>query len=262
MAIQGNSSDKSVVAEIKYYTGVCSVHMLAINPSLEESQKLGFNFQKEPEYLTDKEGVKGIRLDFYVSNTVFKSKISVFLKNEVRMNGNKDKTQFINKFGTTTWAATKQEAIDKVAKNGKKWFSPEGAREAFVGEEQLYSLLQNWLNVKIGDELQLNNLAKLFTGDVKELADLIKTFGSNTFKVLAQVSTTEDGKNYQQVNNNIFDRATTTTATKFINYVKAQKEAGYPIKDEFSIEFKQYIPVYKESAPDAQPGEPQSEFKF
>lgn len=263
MAIVGNNSDKSVAPETKFYTGVCSVKIDDVNPTLAESQKLGFNFQKEPEYITEKEGVKGIRLDFYVSNSLFRSKVSVFLKNEIRKDKNKEKTQFINKFATTTWAITKEEALEKTAKNGKKWFLPEGVREAFIGEEQLYSLLQNWLNVKIGDELQLNNFSKLFNGETKELKDLIKSFGSNTFKVLSQVSITEDNKIYQQINNNIFDRATSSTSAKFIKYADDQKKAGYPIKDAFSIEFKQYIPVYKESIPDSQPEEvTPSDFKF
>ena len=264
MAITGNSSDKQVQAEIKYYTGVCSVKVDAVCPNLDETTKLGYNFQKEPEYLTDKEGVKGVRLDFYVSNNILRSKISIFLKNELNVSKTKGTKQFINKFATTTWSNTLEEATGKEAKNGKKWFLPDGARQAFVGEEQLYELLRNWLNVKIGDELQLTNFKKLFTGDFSELQTLLKSFNSNVFKVLATVNTTDDGKTYQQINNNMFDRATSSTPKRFIDYVETQKKAGYPIKEAFSIDFKQYIPVYKETAPDADPTaeQPKSDFSF
>ena len=47
MAITGNSSDKTVVNEIKYYTGICPVKIDAVCPDLDELIKLGYNFEDQ-----------------------------------------------------------------------------------------------------------------------------------------------------------------------------------------------------------------------
>lgn len=267
MAIAGNDSKKEIVKEIPLWTGIVEVKVDAVCPTLEEAHKLGYTYiQNEPTYISVKDEVKQVRIDFFVSSPKmpdFKTKISIFLADEHRISKT-GKEQFINKFATTSWGNGVQECIDKVAKSGKKWFLPDGARNCHPGEEQLYKLLQNWLNVKVGDVLQLDHFKKLFDGDFTELKSLHKTYSNNIFKVLAEVSQSADGKYYQQVNNSIFDRATAKLPTAFITYINEQKASGNPLKNHFSIEWKPFIPTYNQSTPDADltKGAPASDFVF
>lgn len=240
MAIKGNSSDKAVVKEFAKYTGGCLVSVTACNPSQSEMVAMGLKAEKDPEYVTETEGVKKVRIDFYVQNKDLKSKITFFLEDKVRSNKDGDKFEFINNAGQNTWCATVEEAVEKVGRNGNKFFKPEGARQALVGEVDFYNFIKTWANVEPGEDCSLEDVKALFKGNFKELQGLVKMFAANSLWVMATV--TEKG--YQNINNKCFGRATSKVFAKtFYDFATKQKEAGYAIKDAWSTEFKEYIPV-------------------
>lgn len=248
MAIGANKSDVTIVGEAKLYTGITNMNVIAINPTLDELHELGLTYiQNEPEYITDsqpKEGEeegfkpwKKCRLDFYLQNTYIITKVTFFLENKIFMNKDKSKSQFINKFAQTAWAEDLESACNLESKKGGKWFKEDGAKEAKIGEGQLHEFIMAWMNVKPGDDCQLAKFDSLFKGDYKELRDLLK------YKNEVRVMLTVKDNKYQGVLNSIFDRATSSTVTRFETFIKKQKEAGYPIKDAFSYTYKAHVAV-------------------
>lgn len=240
MAFGVNSSDKKHFNETILYTGVSSVKVIGINPTLAQLQELGFKFEKEPEYTSESpEGVKKVRIDVIIANDKFKTKFAIFLENKDRINKNGDKYEIINDYGQSTWAASVQEATEKIGRGGNKWFSPEGARIAKIGEVQLITFLRDWANTGVNEVGKIDNFDALFKGNYSELQSYVKALSNNTIYTLATV---KDGK-YQSIYTGLFVRtqfSQRTTENKFSTFIADQKKAGYPMKESYSINFQEY----------------------
>lgn len=242
MAFGVNSSDKKHFNETILYTGVSSVKVIGINPTLAQLQEFGFKFEKEPEYtsIDDKDGdVRTVRIDVIIANDKFKTKFAIFLKDKERINKNGDKYEIINDYGQNTWASSVQEATEKIGRGGNKWFSPEGARIAKVGEVQLVTFLRDWANTGVNEIGKIDNFDALFKGNYSELQSYVKTLSNNTIYTLATV---KDGK-YQGVYTGLFVRtqfSQRTAENKFNTFITNQKKAGYPMKESYSINFQEY----------------------
>jgi hypothetical protein len=261
MAIKGNSSDQKFFQDIKLYTGPSAMRVVGICPTLGELQAIGFKFDKEVTYIGDKDGTNTVRIDVVFKSTVdenFKGKAAFFLENKERVSA-KGSKEITNNFGQSTWAATVEDALEKVGKNGNKWFKPNGARVALVGEVQLITFLRDWLNVSPEDESTIDSYDNLFKGNFKELQQYVKMQEKNTIYTLATV---KDGK-YQQIHTGFFARSQFSLPTvmrKLMTYVEDQKKAGYPLKDSFSYDFKEYTPQVV--SPDPEPAEKHDEPNF
>ena len=95
----GKAQVSKEATEIKRYTGVGSVFVVGVNPSKAELEKLyDRELDKDPEYLTEKDGVTSARIDFIVktdptakcSNGIeLLTKFSMFIRNEYRFNKDK-----------------------------------------------------------------------------------------------------------------------------------------------------------------------------
>ncbi|MFN7465286.1 MAG: hypothetical protein ACK53T_07870 [Planctomycetota bacterium] len=199
MPVGGNSSEKQVVGGV--YTGVTSVKVSVINPTKETLISMGINAQKEPQYLTEENGIKKLRLDFYLSHTTTNlsrvTKASFWLENKPRTNKDATKVQWVNKFGTFAWSTNETDAPNY------EWFSKEGARPAFVGEEALVGFIKAWANVEQSSQAILDNMAALFEGNIKELTDTHNALKNNTVRALLGA---QDGK-YQAVYTKFFQRS-------------------------------------------------------
>jgi hypothetical protein len=243
MAVKGNSSDKAVVNERKLFVGPALISVVACNPSQTEMVAMGLKAEKDPEYVTEVEGVKKVRIDFYVQNKDLKTKLTFFLEDKERANKDGDKWEFINNVGQSTWGTSVKECIAKEGKNGNTWFKPEGARKALVGEVDFYNFIKNWANVSPYEECMLDDIKALFKGNFKELQGLVKMLAANTVWAMATVNE----KNYQNINNKCFGRATSKMFPKtFSDFAKKQAESEngkYALKDKWSVEFKEYVPV-------------------
>lgn len=240
MAFGVNSSDKKHFNETILYTGVSSVKVIGINPTLTQLQELGFKFEKEPEYTSESpEGVQKVRIDFMVSKEKIMQKYSIFLENRDRIDSKKEKYEIVNDFGQSTWAPTVQDALDKIGKGGNKWFKPEGARIAKVGEVQLITFLRDWANTGVDEVGKIDNFDALFKGNYSELQSYVKTLSNNTIYVMFIV---KDGK-YQAIYNRFTVRtqfSQRTAENKFNTFIADQKKAGYPMKESYSINFQEY----------------------
>ena len=109
----GKAQESKEAPEIKRYTGVGSVFVMGVNPNKSELEKLyERELDKDPDYITEKDGVVSARVDFVVkTDTAVKcnndiellTKISMFIRKEYRFNKDKTKVQVIDKYGITAW---------------------------------------------------------------------------------------------------------------------------------------------------------------
>lgn len=251
--IKINDSSKEVLKQYVIYTGVTQVKVLAVNPTMEKLQSLGYNVSTEPVYVTEQDGIRKVRVDFYVQNNKMQGKIPFFLQDEQRMSNNKTSYEYINNYGQTTWASSLEEALNKTGKNGKKWFKEDGARVAYVGESNLINFLSQWLNTNEDDKVYIEDMDALFKGNVKELEFYVKNAASNVVWILSTYSERND-KFYQNIDNSIFVRGSfkpTAAMNKIAEYVRKKEKDGYPIKGYNGLEFKEFtIPTPKVVLPD------------
>jgi len=189
--------------------GLFTAKVLAINPTEEEyKEKLGMELKEDSratEYLGESEdGNVKLRLDVWLQhvNTENKYKVSFFLENKEKENKDMTKKQYINSVGVCSWADDPNNLPD--------WFKERPYRVAMVGEEELYSFLQSWLNqldYRSAETVLEIDWKKLMKGNVRELKDQIDGEWSGNFVPLATIVIKEkDGevKEYQSIYNKKF----------------------------------------------------------
>lgn len=221
---QGKESTEGL--EIKRYIGVAPVYVLAVNPNKAKLEELyGRSLDKEPEYVTEKDGVKSARIDFIVKTNAEKcdgieliTKVSFFVANEFMFNKEKTKTKIIDKYGRTAWA-TKEELKEKAIPQYSSGPAniDKDYRQCYRGEEELTEFLKAYLNIdnvqtydsatgkwKMVEhpemcEARLDHIEDYFKSNFKELVDGVNSQPNNQVKVLFGVKTTDDNKQYQDV---------------------------------------------------------------
>lgn len=240
MAIKGNNSSTAVVADVKQYTGLVLAQVKAICPTMEELNKLGLKTDKEPVYVTKDEttGAGKVRIDFYVKVDQLDrlQKIAFFLEEGAMIGKTSGKHQMIDIVGKTTY-------VNPDSPDYKDWFKSETARPCLKGEEDLTNFVIAWLNIKPGDEARLSNPGALVKGNFTELKEFLKAYPTNKVRVMLTVKHMDDGKNYQNIYNRYFDRATNTSFTYWTKHINDQASSGYPIKDSYSLELKEWKAV-------------------
>lgn len=198
MAIASNNSEQEVAGGgVPLYTGIAPVKVIAVNPTLLELEALGINMKSEPEYkvtFTDQEYQK---ISFWVEHTDpdFKTRVEILMQPQIRVNKDGDKSMWANNRGQITWSATDPSTQ-------YDWYSSEGVRKAYVGEDVLIDFIKAWANVSNGGECYLESIDKIVQGDVIELKQLVSVLTENRVRVLLGV---KDEK-YQNVYTKHFGR--------------------------------------------------------
>lgn len=261
----GQESTEGVV--IKRYIGVAPVFILAVNPTKAELDKIyNTEFDKAPEYITEKDGVKSVRLDFVVKTDPEKSngiellsRVAFFLRNEPRYNKDKTKVQVIDKYGRTAWATIEQAKAHEIPvnSNGPAQLDSD-YRPCYVGEEDLTNFIKNYLNIPnvmkyvnktwvLNDnpsdsEARLEGIASLFNNDFKELQSVIKLQPNNKVKLMFGIRNTDDGKQYQAVYTAMTLKNSVTDYSKLDADLKARQEAGSASNTEYlAEEIREYV---------------------
>ena len=255
MAFTPNESDKKVFKEIKLYTGIHNVKVVAINPTKERLEEMGYKPQNDPVYITTEEKVKKLRLDFHLNGVSpegekIMTKVAFFLENQLRVNRDGTKSEWINDFGRTAWS---EEGSPEDVPSGFTWFKHETARRSHVGEADLHLFLVNWLNIGPDDEAKMDNFLAIFDEDYSELHSLLAGNIDNEVRVLLTV---RDSK-YQSVYNKYFDRASNKRTNYWDSHVKNQTSNGYAIKEDYQNSF--VLQEWSEPATKADAGEPAGE---
>ena len=265
----GKAQVSKEATEIKRYTGVGSVFVVGVNPNKTELEKLyDRELDKDPEYLTEKDGVTSARIDFIIktdptakcSNGIeLLTKFSMFIRNEYRFNKDKTKVQVIDKYGRTAWV-TKEQAKNHeipVYKNGPANIDKD-YRPAYVGEEDITNFLKLFLGISNVEkwvkneatgrrevvglvdnpedcECRLENIEDYFKGKFNEIKDAINLMPNNKVKVLFGVRTTDEGKQYQDVYTRKFLSNTVSVYDKLAEDVQNNKDNGAYPNTEFVI---------------------------
>lgn len=277
MAIKINNSNDSVINQITLYTGLANVKVALINPTKAElSSFLGADIKDEPNYkdldlqndgnllnkvvfhiLVDKQPAK--HRNGEIKPVTIKSRIEILVKNEVRKSKT-GKTQFVNAKGNFAWS----DSLEVLNGNeNMKWFTDAGGiREAKVGEEQLTSLIMNWVNHDPKNNFELSDVGKICSADVSELNGYLKAGADkNMFTVYLDVSSKDD-KDYQIVYGKCFSRPTITLNNQEKAFNKAfNEEYGAPKTDFKSFSLIEFSKAHSVDTPDAEtPSKPKTDF--
>ena len=190
--------------------GLFPAKVIAINPNREEYKDLlGMTLSDESkadEYTGEsKEGNATVRINFWLEEMKSKQKFPVtfFLENKIRSNKDATKTQYINNIGVCSWSDDENNLPD--------WFKKRDYRQAYTGEEDLYSFLRTWLgklDYKDAESTLQLEWKQLIKGNVKDLKSQLNGEYTTPIVALAVVKTIvkEDGesKEYQGVYNRGF----------------------------------------------------------
>ena len=265
----GKAQVSKEATEIKRYTGVGSVFVVGVNPNKAELEKLyDRELDKDPEYLTEKDGVTSARIDFIIktdptakcSNGIeLLTKFSMFIRNEYRFNKDKTKVQVIDKYGRTAWVTKEQAKAHEIPvyKNGPANIDKD-YRPAYVGEEDITNFLKLFLGISNVEkwvkneatgrrevvglvdnpqdcECRLENIEDYFKGKFNEIKDAINLMPNNKIKVLFGVRTTDEGKQYQDVYTRKFLSNTVSVYDKLAEDVQTNKDNGAYPNTEFVV---------------------------
>lgn len=202
MSIKGKARDqKEFVKETGFFEG----EVLCMNPSKEQLEKLlGITLDRDPEYLSEENGITRLNLNAWVKNVKdgrFRV-VKFFLKDVKRVNKDNTKKQYINDVGMTTWSDSED--------NLQEWFKSRPYRVAHEGEEELYNFAVTWLNkldTRDAETVLHFDWSKLMKGNVKEISDQINGEFCGTVCPLVMIRTVDkDGQptEYEQIYNKEF----------------------------------------------------------
>ena len=265
----GKAQVSKEATEIKRYTGVGSVFVVGVNPNKTELEKLyDRELDKDPEYITEKDGVTSARIDFIIktdptakcnNGIELLTKFSMFIRNEYRFNKDKTKVQVIDKYGRTAWVTKEQAKAHEIPvyKNGPANIDKD-YRPAYVGEEDITNFLKLFLGISNVEkwvkneatgrrevvglvdnpqdcECRLENIEDYFKGKFNEIKGAINLMPNNKVKVLFGVRTTDEGKQYQDVYTRKFLSKAVSVYDKLSEDVQNNKDNGAYPNTEFVI---------------------------
>ena len=255
MAVKGNTGNVEVMKDLLMWTGIAKATVLAINPTLAElNKKLGVSFEKEPNYLDqDQDGNTRVRMDFWLhcqnnyttsdnqtKKVDAKVKIAFFITKKQMTKQDGSGMCYINNFGQTCWSTS----ID--AMPTEKWFKLSGARVCNNGEDALINFIRNWVNAGKDDEVFLDDVDKLFVGDMTEMNSLLSIYKDNILRVmLTVVRSKKDGKYYQSVYNRYFARCNQTSVVAWQKHITGDKR-NVPVKANegaWSYVIQEFVPT-------------------
>lgn len=222
---QGKQSTESN-GNFAKYVGVASVKILAVNPTMNEWNKVtGGNMQKEPEYIsTTNEGIKQARITLLVQpkDTEVVIPVTFWFRKAPIQGTQSGKFQIIDKYGRTAWATKEDIEAKQIPQysNGPANIDID-YRRIVSGEAQFTDFLKAYLNIpalsyrdKNGNviinpnpsdcEARLDNIMKIFDGDFSEIKKILSYQKENYVKMLFGVKVTDDGKEYQDVFMDLF----------------------------------------------------------
>lgn len=194
--------------------GLFEATVVAINPTIEQYKDiLGIELKedsKATEYLGEsRDGNATIRISVWLKDVKSGQhfNINYYLEDKERENKDGTKKQYINQLGLCAWAADE----DGLA----QWFkgtpgNEKDYRVAYVGEEEFYEFLRNWLcelDYSRNDTTLSLDWKKLIRGNVREITSQINGEYCGNFVAMATITTREkDGevKEYQSVYNKAF----------------------------------------------------------
>lgn len=218
MAIGVRDGAEKVTGGVKLMTGANFVYVKAIAPTVEEMKNvLSFEEPKAPKESvdTDAEGNTRVRIDLWLSNLEndFLYRESFFITKKP-VESKTGKFQYVNNSAQFCYA-------DATEGPTYEWYSKDGMRKAFDGEEQFMNFIRVWVNHKggkNGEQLYFDNWDAIFTGNFGEIKGILKMTNDgepNCVGMLFGVKTTDDGKQYQASYRKLYVRPYQNAASEF-----------------------------------------------
>lgn len=245
------------------YIGAGNFKIVAINPTKAEKEKLYPNrqFTEEPVYAADREGVKGIRIEFTLASLDIENlliPVSFWMRAEKSHGTNSGKTEVIDNYSRTVWLLDDEinsHVIPKFPDGTPK--IDEKYRVAATGESQLIKWMKNVLNIRdvieFGKttyidkpqdaEIYFSDLKKFFSGDISELKEMWKLQPDAVFTAMVGVRTTERGSFMSIYTGNMLRPGnaagsyTEKKAARIMKTIDEDKGRGSLADTEFSSDF-------------------------
>lgn len=248
-------SSEKVAGGFTLMTGAHTASVVAINPSVEELKTIYDKEDvREPVYTgTDNNDNPNVRIDVFVkpTGTDTTQKFALFVSDAEVVTKDGNKKQYTNEHGQFGYFPVPPEGQPVVIpENQAKFFSNEGLRVAYQGEEKLVSFIQAWANLKTGkdgDNVTFD-YSKLFAGDFSQLQEVLKACNQgepNTVGVMFGVRLVpqDDGstKRYQDVYTKFFCRPYDNLAQKFSEQLN-DPYGAWDRDYQGSTDYKEYDP--------------------
>jgi hypothetical protein len=213
------------------YTGLASLKIKAVNPTMAELIAMGIPATQEPVYTNEVdsrrfEGEKCIqtRLEFHyvaADNSGlpegFSARASMFLRYEEVDNF------YISKFGRFASSVKNPDGYAALLQ------SDPNIRLAWDGEMDLMMQLENLCNPRKGSVFTVDSIAHvIYSGNVAELSDILQKASKNTIQGVLGVQTT-NGKQYQT----LFRRTQAAWMTRYEKLIEAIYEREPHNKDTY-----------------------------
>lgn len=260
---------------VKKYIGVAPMFVLGVNPTKAELEKIyNREVENEPDYLGEQEvgeegnkhKVKTVRLDFIVKSDAEKcnvdltSKVTIFLRQEYRVNKTGTKVQVIDKYGRFAWVTKEEAQAHSIPQysNGPANLDAD-YRPCFVGEEELTEFIKTYLNIPSVQayvnntwvpnpkatpeecEARLESIPEYFKGNFKEIKEIVGMQPNNKIKIMFGVRNTDDGKQFQTAYTSMFIKNNVTDYSRLDKNLKERKDAGAFVNTEFeACDIKEY----------------------
>jgi len=239
MAIKSNTSEEEVAGgDIKLYTGIIPMKVLAVNPTLAELHGMDIMFQKEPKYQVQFEGNDGptTKVVFWLGNEDTKVPLEILVIPGL-WKSKTGKVKWLNISGDDLWSEIREDGTPN-PDHMKEWHKD---TDTFYpcprGIDTLTNFVKAWANVASGDEVKLETVKEISKGDVSELRELIKVLKGNSVRVLVYV---RDGK-YQAVYTEHFGRLRPERNDLFTKAMGGNPPYSQ-IDGEFSLPWQVYSP--------------------
>lgn len=248
-------SSEKVAGGFTLMTGATTASVVAINPTVEELKVIyDKDDVREPVYTgTDNNGNPNVRLDVFVkpTGTDTTQKFALFVS-DGEVVASSGKKQYTNAHGQFSYFPVPSEGQPvAIPENQAKFFSNEGLRLAFQGEEKLVTFIQAWANLKTGkdgDSVTFD-FDKLFAGDFSQLNEVLTACNKgepNTVGLMFGVRLVpgDDGstKRYQDIYTKLFCRPYDNLAQKFSEQLN-DPYGAWDRDYQGNTEYKEYNPT-------------------
>lgn len=214
MAITGDKKEQSSGGSYTKTYGISAYEILGVNLSNKELKELGFyvkdeDLEKEREFVTEREGVAVVQLEFAARSVLEDKKLrrfSFWLENKNARNA-EDKERalykFINDQGKCAWSTSPNE-YKGLSENYSVYFTGEddslNPRPAKRGEEEFMLFMRACMaiNYKDGGTIKYN-IKKLFNGSFKELREDLQTDYLTTIIVATTIKIKSDDTGVKEI---------------------------------------------------------------
>lgn len=229
------------------YTGLVDLYVLAINPSLSELHDRGIMLKNEPIYVgKDQDGNVQTRVDIWLSREEPKiqTKVSFFVGSKPVVSSN-DNPRWIDKFGASTYAATKEEA---------KYVDNASLRQAYPSEAELTEFLRYWGGLKTKTEFRLEDPLAIAKGNIEELEKfhgmVVEHTATENEKlgnpICVMLTVTEnDGNRYQNVLNDKFGFAKADNQKKFNRHLENKESYMSDLNRSLNFDYQNSLELQK-----------------